>query len=128
MLWSIKRMISPHLADEKKDQYMRESTTALNEVNTLRRRLGWYIEEMRLNLEILCIDPSHSSFPSKDKSKFPRAQNFLSLFNPLATYQSWAEKLLGVITTHVTLMETEKSITDLKSLSRLTILGFVFVQ
>jgi len=127
MLWSIEHMISPHLTDEKKDQYMRKFTTALNEVNTMRRRLGWYVEEMRLNLETLCIDPSLCSFPSKDDSKFPHAQNFLSLFNRLLTYQSWAEKLLGVITAHVNLMETEKSITDSKSLSRLTILGFVFV-
>jgi Mg2+ and Co2+ transporter CorA len=34
---------------------------------------------------------------------------------------------MNVLTTHVNLMETEKSIADSKSLSRLTVLGFIFV-
>jgi len=34
---------------------------------------------------------------------------------------------MGVVTNHVNLMETEKTISDSKSLRRLTILGFFFI-
>ena len=53
--------------------------------------------------------------------------NFLAIYNKLLAYQRWSETLLSVITTHVNLMETEKSIADSKSPSLLTILSFVFV-
>ena len=65
MLWKIEEMIAPHMSDEKKDKYMGEFTGALNEVNTLRRRVSWYVTEMENNLYNLGIDPSSS--PSDGK-------------------------------------------------------------
>jgi Mg2+ and Co2+ transporter CorA len=106
LLWDLERMIEPHLSDAKKELYMGRFTRALNEVNTLRRRLGWYVTEMEQNLYSLGFD-SHSSDHGK---------NFLAIQKRLLNYQAWAEKLMGVITSHVNLMETEKSI-----------LGFVFL-
>lgn len=129
----IERMISPTLSDEDKAKYMQEFSISLNEVNTLRRRLCWYVPEMETNLYSLGITPStmipslRHSEPSGVGSATGHQQNFLAIYNKLLTYQSWSETLLSVITAHVNLMETEKSIADSKSLSRLTILGFVFV-
>ena len=124
MLWKIEEMMAPHMSDEKKDKYMGEFTGALNEVNTLRRRVSWYVTEMENNLYNLGIDPSSSSSDGKCHED---AKNFLAIYKRLLTYQSWAEKLMGVITSNANLMETEKSISDSKSLSRLTALGFFFV-
>jgi Mg2+ and Co2+ transporter CorA len=123
MLWEIERMIAPYLSDADKERYMRRFTGALNEVNTLRRRTGWYVMEMENNLYALGIDPSSSASPKA----LDHEKNFLALYRKLVNYQSWAEKLMGVILSHVNLMETEKSISDSKSLSRLTVLGFFFV-
>ncbi|KAH7411531.1 hypothetical protein BKA64DRAFT_663642 [Cadophora sp. MPI-SDFR-AT-0126] len=123
MLWEIERMIAPHLSDVEKERYMARFTGALNEVNTLRRRMNWYVSEMENNLYSLGIDPSSSPTPASKAHE----KNFLALHRKLVNYQSWAEKLMGVITSHVNLMETEKSISDSKSLSRLTVLGFFFV-
>lgn len=120
-LWKIEHMISPTLTDAQKDKYLLEFTIALNEVNTLRRRVTWYIAEMKTNLEALGISPDIASSTSTSD------QDFLALHARLLNYQSWAEKLMNVLTTHVNLMETEKSISDSKSLSRLTVLGFIFV-
>jgi hypothetical protein len=117
LLWDLERMIEPHLSDAKKEMYMGRFTRALNEVNTLRRRLGWYVTEMEQNICALSFG-SHLSDHEK---------NFLAIQKRLLNYQAWAEKLMGVITSHVNLMETEKSISDSKSLGRLTILGFVFL-
>lgn len=123
MLWEIERMIAPHLSDGEKERYMRRFTGALNEINTLRRRVGWYVAEMENNLYMLGIDPSSAGGPGGSDHE----KNFLALYRKLVNYQSWAEKLMSVITSHVNLMETEKSISDSKSLSRLTVLGFFFV-
>lgn len=121
MLWEIERMIAPHLTDLQKERYMARFSSALNEVNTLRRRLGWYVGEMENNLYSLGIEPGSES----GLSDYER--NFKALYRKLERYQGWAERLMGVITSHVNLMETEKSISDSKSLSRLTVLGFFFV-
>lgn len=130
-LREIEWMISPNLSDEAKERYMREFSVTLNEVNTLRRRLGWYVPEMEANLFALGISPS-TNIPSRfeslgAESSIGHEQNFLTIYNKLGTYLRWSETLLSVITTHINLMETEKTISDSKSLSRLTILGFVFV-
>ena len=121
-LWDIEGMVAPDLSDDEKDTYMAIFTVALNEVNSLRRRLAWYLNEMRLNLEALNLAPG-SPVPKEKKHD----EDFLALYERLQTHQSWAEKLLDVINTSVNLMETEKSMANSKSLSRLTILGFVFV-
>jgi hypothetical protein len=131
MMRELERMIAPNLSDEAKEKYMREFGIALNEVNTLRRRLCWYVLEMEVNLFALGIlryptIPSQSE-PLKAESTTGHEQNFLAIYNKLLAYQGWSETLLSVSTTHVSLMESEKSISDSKSLSRLTILGFVFV-
>jgi hypothetical protein len=120
-LWHIERMIAPDLKDSEKDLYLRDFTTGLNEINTIRRRLNWYVAEMKVNCEVLGIN---LDFPSSDVK---RDRDFVAIYNRLLNYQSWAEKLMSVITTHVSLMETEKSISDSKSLARLTVLGFFFV-
>ena len=131
MMKELERMIAPNLSDEAKEKYMREFSIALNEVNTMRRRLCWYVPEMETNLFALGIPPnptiSPQSEPPKAESTTGHEQNFLAIYNKLLAYQRWSETLLSVITTHVNLMETEKSISDSKALSRLTILGFVFV-
>ena len=43
-------MIKPLLRDPKKEMYIGRFTRALNEVNTLRRGLGWYVTEMEQNM------------------------------------------------------------------------------
>jgi hypothetical protein len=130
-LWNIEGQISPNPSDKDKERYMRQFTISLHEVNTMRRRLGWYVPEMEANLSVLGISPS-STIPSRAGSQgaetsFGYEQNFLAIYNKLQAFQRWSETLRSVITGHVNLMETEKSISDSKSLSRLTILGFIFV-
>jgi hypothetical protein len=128
-LWGIERMIAPDLSDADMDQYMREFTTALNEINTMRRRLNWYVSEMKTNLEALGISPNFPSSNPQPSDSFDqkRDQDSVSIYNRLVNYQNWAEKLMNVIMTHVNLIQTEKSISDSKSLARLTVLGFFFV-
>jgi Mg2+ and Co2+ transporter CorA len=120
-LWEIEQMISPELSDAEKDLYLRDFTIALNEVNTMRRRLNWFLAEMKVNCEGLGTSPD----PLPDGSK--QNGDFLAIYNRLVTFQNWAEKLMNVITTLVNLMETEKSLADSKSLARLTVLGFFFI-
>lgn len=128
-LWDIEHMIAPDLSDAGKDRFLRDFTTALNEVNTMRRRLNWYVPEMKTNLEALGISPNFPSSNPQLSDSFDqkRDQDFVSIYDRLVNYQNWAEKLMNVMTTHVNLMETEKSISDSKSLARLTVLGFFFV-
>lgn len=120
-LWEIERMISPTLSNREKDLYMCNFTIALNEVNTMRRRLNWFAVEMKANCECLGSSPDIASQNSTDNI------DFITIYHRLVTYQNWAERLMGVITTSVNLMETEKSLADSRSLARLTVLGFVFI-
>jgi Mg2+ and Co2+ transporter CorA len=120
-LWQIEHMIAPELSHAEKDLYMRDFSTALNEVNTMRRRLNWYVAEMKANCEVLGTSPDFLSDDLK------RNGDFVAIYHRLVNYQNWAEKLMNVITTQVNLMETKKSIADSKSLARLTILGFFFI-
>jgi hypothetical protein len=115
-------MLPKHLSDDNRDRHLRDFTQELNTQNTLRRRLAWYVSEMEANLLSLGISPINPS-----PSPASHENDFLLLHHKLLTYQSWAEKLMDVINNHVNLMETEKTISDSKSLSRLTILGFFFV-
>lgn len=119
-LWHVECMIAPGLKDAEKNQYMRDFSAALNEVNTMRRRLNWYASEMKLNCEAL-------RSPNFALDDIQRDRDFVAIYNRLVSYQNWADRLMSVITTHVSLMETEKSISDSKSLARLTVLGFFFV-
>jgi hypothetical protein len=120
-LWEIERMISPELSHAEKDSYMGDFTIALNEVNTMRRRLNWFINEMKVNCEAL----GTSTDPLPDRSK--QSGDFVAIYDRLVSYQNWAERLMNVITTSVNLMEMEKTIADSKSLARLTVLGFFFI-
>ena len=122
LLHSLEPMVSPGLTDEMKNYYMGKAIEVLNQVNTLRRRSSWYVPEMKLNLEALAVSPDYPNSSRKEGDR-----DFLAVYNRLLSHQSWAEKLMTLITTHVNLMETEKSISDSKSLQRLTILGFFFV-
>lgn len=119
-LWEIERMISPELSHAEKDSYMDDFTIALNEVNTMRRRLTWFINEMKVNCEAL-----GTSADLPDRSK--QSGDFVAIYDRLVSYQNWAERLMNVITTSVNLMEMEKSLADSKSLARLTVLGFFFI-
>jgi Mg2+ and Co2+ transporter CorA len=120
-LWEIEQMISPKLSDTEKDLYLRDFTIALNEVNTMRPRLNWFLAEMKVNCESLGTSPDTLPDGSKQNG------NFVAIYNRLVTFQNWAEKLMNVITTLANLMETEKSLADSKSLARLTVLGFFFI-
>lgn len=122
-LWAMQRMIDPDLTDAKKKEYLGDFTAVLNNINTIKRRTNWYSNEMKINLEILGVNPENFPRPSHHRED----QDFVAIHNKLLTQQTWAEKLLDIISTHLTLMETEKSMSDSKSLSRLTILGFFFV-
>jgi hypothetical protein len=119
-LWAIEPMVAPHLSSKQKDDYMAYFTQALNEVNTIRRRLNWYVLEMEDNLYAMGIDPAETAQTDVDK-------DFLAVYRRLGMYRDWSKTVMEVITNHVNLMETEKSITDSKYLGRLTVLGFIFV-
>lgn len=123
MLWSIEHMMSPYLSNKNKDRYMRDFTIALNENNTVRRRLNWYISEMETNMLALGIPLSSST----EINLSDHEKNFRLIYDKLRKYQSWSEKLLDIVTAQLDFMETQKSIADSNSLSRLTILGFIFV-
>lgn len=121
-LWLIAKMIQPHLSNQDRDDYLERFTEGLNDMNTLRRRLTWYILEMENNL--LALDISLTS-PSPTPTSYEK--DFLYIHQRLVSYQALAEKLMNIINGHVNLMETEKAISDSNSLSRLTILGFFFI-
>lgn len=55
-------------------------------------------------------------------------RDFIVIRERFLTYRLWSEKLLDITSTYLALMETEKSISDSKALSRLTILGSLFVR
>lgn len=132
-LWSMERMIDPQLTDAKKNEFLGVFTVVLNEINKIRRRTNWYAQEMKTNLEILGLPAAANSPTIINQSAPPRRRreevdrDFLAIYERLLDQRAWAEKLLDITSTHLTLMETEKSISDSKSLSRLTILGFFFV-
>jgi hypothetical protein len=92
-LWEIEQMISPDLSDADKDLYLREFTIALNEVNTMRRRLNWFLAEMKVNCEGLGASPNPLPGASKQNG------DFVAIYDRLVTFQNWAEKLMSVITT-----------------------------
>jgi Mg2+ and Co2+ transporter CorA len=75
----------------------------------------------------ICVLGFDSQSPVTTATSPGHEKNFLVIHKRLVIYQAWAEKLMGFITSHVNLMETEKSISDSKSSGRLTILGFVFL-
>lgn len=125
-LWGIDNKISPEISNKEKVEHMNVFTEILGEINTWRRRLVWYVDETRQNLDSLAIDPS-STATSLSRESQAHERDFISIHNRLTTYQAWAESLLNAVMAHVNLMETEKTVAESRSLARLTVLGFIFV-
>lgn len=127
-LWAIEHIVSPTITEVEKARYLSDFMPTLNELNTMRRRGNWYITEMKINLEGLGISPD---FPPLASSQQTGERNhdydFLAIYAQLQTYQAWTEKYMEVISAQITTMETRKSLADSKSLSRLTVLGFIFL-
>jgi CorA-like Mg2+ transporter protein len=123
-LWFMERRTTPSITDAQKNEYLGDFNGAINEVNKIRRRMNWFVHDMNANLEILNIT-------SKDVFGLPsnrsEDRDFLAIRDKFADYRTWAENLLDITSTHLALMETEKSISDSRTLSRLTILGSFFV-
>jgi hypothetical protein len=63
-------MIAPELGHVEKDLYMRDFSTVLNEVNTIRRRLNWYVAEMKANCKVLGTSPDFLSDDLKRNGDF----------------------------------------------------------
>lgn len=90
----------------------------------LRHQMGEYTAEMRTNLEELCTSPG---FP---KDRDHEGKDFITIYNRQSEYRLWAEKLVSIITTYISLTKsasTQAVVSNSKSLSRLAILGFSFV-
>jgi Mg2+ and Co2+ transporter CorA len=79
---------------------------------------------MTTNLEPLDLITEH---PYPISSHRAEDRDFIMIRDKFLSYCKWSEKLLDITSAHLALMETEKSISDSKALSRLTILGSLFI-
>lgn len=122
--WVMQRMIDPNLTDTEKNQYLGDFIGVINEINKIRRRMNWFSHEMTTNLEVLDLVTDH---PYGIPSHRAEDRDLIIIRDKFLRYRKWAEKLLDITSAHLALMETEKSISDSKALSRLTILGSLFV-
>ncbi|QGA20324.1 hypothetical protein EYB26_008026 [Talaromyces marneffei] len=123
-LWVMQRMIDPNLTDSEKNQYLGDFIGVMNEINKIRRRMNWFSHEMTSNLESLNLVTEH---PYQIPSHRAEDRDFIIIRDKFLSYRKWSEKLLNITSAHLALMETEKSISDSKALSRLTILGSLFI-
>lgn len=124
-LWSMGRIIDPDLTYEQKNEYLGDFIGVMNEINKIRRRMNWCFYDMQTNSEVLNLTsskPDTFRLPYRDEDR-----DFLVIRDQFLDYRKWAEKLLDITTTYLALMEAEKSASDSRSLSRLTILGSLFV-
>lgn len=123
-LWVMQRMIDPNLTDTEKNQYLGDFIGVMNEINKIRRRMNWFSHEMTTNLEVLDLVTDH---PYRIPDHRAEDRDFIVIRDKFLSYRKWSEKLLDITSAHLALMETEKSISDSKALSRLTILGSLFI-
>ncbi|KUL83567.1 hypothetical protein ZTR_10547 [Talaromyces verruculosus] len=123
-LWVMQRMIDPNLTDTEKNQYLGDFIGVMNEINKIRRRMNWFSHEMTTNLEVLNLVMDH---PYRIPDHRPEDRDFIVIRDKFLSYRKWSEKLLDITSAHLALMETENSISDSKALSRLTILGSLFI-
>lgn len=123
-LWVMQRMIDPNLTDTEKNQYLGDFIGVMNEINKIRRRMNWFSHEMTTNLESLDLIAEH---PYRIPNHRAEDRDFIIIHDKFLSYRKWSEKLLDITSAHLALMETEKSISDSKALSRLTILGSFFI-
>jgi Mg2+ and Co2+ transporter CorA len=120
----MQRMIDPNLTDMEKNQYLGDFIGVMNEISKIRRRMNWFSHEMSTNLEYLDLIAEH---PYRIPNHRAEDRDFIIIHDKFLSYRKWSEKLLDITSAHLALMETEKSISDSKALSRLTILGSFFV-
>lgn len=93
----------------------------LGETHTWRRRCAQYCEQMEANLMHLGINKS------KEEGDDDDSQDFLYILGRLINWKGRAEALVSVLMGQLAIVEGQRSFGETRSVSRLTVLGLLFV-
>jgi hypothetical protein len=117
--WPIHEMVSPTQKHEKGN--LETLSIVLDEINTLRRRVNWYCDEMVLNLDELGIQTtSENSGGGLQICDRDDRRDFLSIYEKLKTCRENAGMMMTRTTDII-------NIVSAKYVNKLTILGMGFV-
>jgi hypothetical protein len=131
-LWGFESIQDNRTAEEIKRE-LSKLGNLMASVNQHRRRIWWYIDHMRYNLEVLGQPPGDKSNNNKGPPKTPAGnedpvlEDMSSLYDRLQYSKDRIESLMPVVMGAFSLLETQQSALEAKYVSRLTSLATVFV-